>query len=490
MKISVLVLATLFLTISCVFSDSVTLNDGEIIQCEIISETDTQIVIEVSNYNKTITSRRFILKSDIKAVQGESVQQKQELQAYEALAPLQLDPNRDFSKTEYDRGIEAFNKFLMMYPESKSVDDIRQRIALWKSELSHIEKGEAKFDNQWMTPDEKKPFMDRLLKQQQVQATANTLQSLKEKLNSLGYQRQKLVEPVAKAEQSMKDAQDVLANPPTIRVPISQTTPDQPGVPAAPYYDYHKTWHSGAGERIIGDPAVIKKARSDLAFYLAQVNQGRQQLAALDNSINDTRQKIAQTEFENRIAVAKLQAQPPPPRPKPAQAAQPTVSPQQPVALASSQPAPVMPKPKPWIVRNWMGLAIGGGILLILLILAYPLNRMAARAQAEQEPERRAARERLRKVFDRIMIEGERPGGKNTPDGEIIPIGAGQDASGGGRWFVIGHDYIWAVQNNGKEEDNWTLNNVKTDGPGAVGARIPVEAKLAGSIKALARATR
>ncbi|MGD0016344.1 MAG: hypothetical protein ABSC38_02345, partial [Verrucomicrobiia bacterium] len=142
MKISVLVLAILFLTISCAFSDSVTLNDGEVIQCEIISETDTQIVVEVSNSNKTITSRRLISKSDIKTVQRESVQQKQERQAYEALVPLQLDPNREFSKTEYDRGIEAFNKFLAVYTESKFADDIRQRSVLWKSELSHVEKGE------------------------------------------------------------------------------------------------------------------------------------------------------------------------------------------------------------------------------------------------------------------------------------------------------------------------------------------------------------
>ena len=149
-----------------------------------------------------------------------------------------------------------------------------------------------------------------------------------------------------------------------------------------------------------------------------------------------------------------------------------------------------MPEPKSWIVRNWKGLALSGGILLILLILAYPLNRMATRAQAEQEPQRRAARERLRKIFDRIMIEGERPGGKNTPDGGTVPIGKGQEATGIGRWFVISHDYIWAVQNNGKEEDNWTLNNVKTDGPGAIGARVLAEAELADSIKTLAKTIR
>ena len=78
--------------------------------------------------------------------------------------------------------------------------------------------------------------------------------------------------------------------------------------------------------------------------------------------------------------------------------------------------------------------------------------------------------------------------GWNTPEGETVPIGKGQDASGGGRWFVIGSDHIWAVQNNGKDDDNWALNNVKTYGPGAIGARVPVEAELADSIKTLGKA--
>ena len=499
MKVSVLVLASLFLTISCAFSDSVTLNDGELIQCEIVSEIDTQIVIDVSNSNNTITIRRFISKSDVKTVQRESEQQKQERQAYAALAPLRLDPNREFSKTEYERGIEAFNKFLAVYPKSKFVDDIRQRIALWKTELSHIENGEAKFDNQWMTPDEKKPFMDRFLKQQQVQTATDTLQSLRDKLDHLEYQRQKLLGPIAQSEQSAKNAQAVIANPPKIMIPIYKVIPGSPAVPSHDYYA-NGARHTGGGrnasasyevkvgDQPVDDPAVVKKTQADLAFYQNQVNQVRQQLAVWDNSINNTKQKIAQAESENRIAIAKLQKLPPPSKPKPVQVAQP-VSPQ-PVASVSPQPTPAMPEPKPWIVRNWKGLAIGGGILLILLILAYSLNRMATRAQAEQEPQHRAAREQLRKLFDRIMIEGKRPVGKNTPDGEIVPIGKGQDASGGGRWFVIGHDYVWAVQNNGKEEDNWTLNNVKTGGPGAIGARVPVEAELAGSIKALAKATR
>ena len=488
MKVSILVLATLFLILPHAFSDSVMLNSGEVIQGTIVSETDTQIVIEVSNYNRTITNRRLFLRSDIKIVQRESVQQRQERQAVEAIAPLQLDSNREFSKTEYERGIETFNQFLMAYPESKFTDDIRQKIALWKAELSHLENGEVKFDNRWMPPGEKQPLVDKSTKEQRVQTITVTLQSLRKTLDGLGYQRQKLAESIAQAGQSVMDAQNRIANAPRVIIPASQTLPSQPGIPASPYYDARGNRHSGAGERIVGDPVVVKKAQTDLAFYQAQVNQGQQQLAALNRSINDTKQRIAKTESEYQIALAKLQEQPPA-IPKPAPIVQPTVSP---------QPVAATPKPNPWIVRNWKKLALGSGILLVLLILlAYPLKRMAARARVKRERvleergrQRRAAREQLKKIFDRIFIEGERPPGQTAPEGEIVPIGSGQNASGGGRWFVIGPDYIWAVHNNGADNDNWALNNVITDGPGAVGARVTAEVEVANSIKTLAKAAR
>ncbi len=489
MKVSVLVLATLFLGISQAFSDSVTLNNGEIIRGEIVSETDAQITIDVSNASKTIISHRLILKSDIKTVQRESVQQKQEQQVYEALTPLQLDPDHEFSKTDYERGIDTLNKFLTTYPESKFAEDVRQKIALWKSELSHVEKGEVKFDNQWMAPDEKTPFMERFLKHQQVQETAGALQSMKDKLSSLGNQRQKLTDLIAPIEQSMRRAQEVLANPPKIRVPAAQVPPGQPAVQSPPYYDLHKTYHSGAGEFIISDPVVVSKAQTDMTFSQSQMNQARQQLATIDVSINDTKQKIAQKEWDNRTAVAQLQQMLPPSTPKPAQATQPTVSSQL-VASASSQPVSGATEQKPWVVRNWKKLAVAGGILLALLILSYPLSRMSAQARLKKDQQARVAREELKKLFDRIMIEGERPSGMNTPEGETVPIGKGQDASGRGRWFVVGPDYVWAVQNNGRQDDDWAFNNVETGGPGAIGACVAADAELADSIKTLAKTSR
>ena len=145
-------------------------------------------------------------------------------------------------------------------------------------------------------------------------------------------------------------------------------------------------------------------------------------------------------------------------------------------------------------MRNWKALALGTGITLLLGVgLCFPLKRMAARSQVkrvERDQQRHAARQQLKKIFDKIFIEGERPLGKNSPEGETIPIGEGRDPSGGGRWFVLGASYIWAVQNNGRDDDNWVYNNVITDGPGAIGARVTLEAELADFIRATAAAAR
>ena len=51
---------------------------------------------------------------------------------------------------------------------------------------------------------------------------------------------------------------------------------------------------------------------------------------------------------------------------------------------------------------------------------------------------------------------------------------------------MIGPSHVWAVQNNGRDDDNWALNNVETDGHGAIGAFIAADEELAETIRRLA----
>ena len=55
---------------------------------------------------------------------------------------------------------------------------------------------------------------------------------------------------------------------------------------------------------------------------------------------------------------------------------------------------------------------------------------------------------------------------------------------------MIEESYIWAVQNNGRDGDNWALNNVVTDGHGAIGARIAADPEWADYIRSTANAAK
>jgi len=86
----------------------------------------------------------------------------------------------------------------------------------------------------------------------------------------------------------------------------------------------------------------------------------------------------------------------------------------------------------------------------------------------------------LAAIKNEIRRSGEYPEGSHTPDGNRIADT--QDIYGGGDWFVIGNEYIWYVQNNGMDGDNWGANNVRTGGAGAIGWRIGFSADLAARI--------
>src|ERR1039458_6189639 len=97
-------------------ADTLVLNSGEVLQGQILTETDTQIVIEATFYHGTILARRDVPKTDIKSITRESAEQKQEQADYAVLGKYTLNPNQELTRDEYDAGIAAYEKFLATYP--------------------------------------------------------------------------------------------------------------------------------------------------------------------------------------------------------------------------------------------------------------------------------------------------------------------------------------------------------------------------------------
>ena len=77
--------------------------------------------------------------------------------------------------------------------------------------------------------------------------------------------------------------------------------------------------------------------------------------------------------------------------------------------------------------------------------------------------------------------QGELPPGPVVPEGEEILDTA--TPYGGGDWWVIGKDAIWYVQNNGGDGDDWSRNNVRTGGAGAIGWKLPYNAEMEASLR-------
>lgn len=126
----------------------------------------------------------------------------------------------------------------------------------------------------------------------------------------------------------------------------------------------------------------------------------------------------------------------------------------------------------------------------------YTNYRVREVALSEEESARLQAREAARSVAARreeliseIATRGEYGSANEQPLGEIIA--STQTIYGGGDWFVVGdgstqQPWIWAVSNNGADGDNWSRNNIETQGAGAIGRRVPWSAELAAEIRQIA----
>jgi hypothetical protein len=108
------------------------------------------------------------------------------------------------------------------------------------------------------------------------------------------------------------------------------------------------------------------------------------------------------------------------------------------------------------------------------------------RREADAAETRRQRSERhaeIRAIRERIKSDGERPDGMHATEGDRLIDS--QTIYGGGEWFVVGAVWIWYCANNGHDGDDWSQNNVRTGGAGAIGWRLPRTDELANRLREL-----
>ena len=292
----------------CAFGESiVTLKSGEVLQGQILSDTNGVVHIRAFSHNHTISSLRDISHSDIQTIQTETPAQIAERTDYEALSRFQLNPNQEQTVDWYNQWIGAFQKFVKNYPDSDKLPAIRNDIALCQAESKNVAEGKVKFANQWMSVEAKR-----------VAAAEYTIQSLKSQLADLQRQRDKLAENVAAAQGNLAAAQQKLSTLQDSQVPVYQTVTRQqhlgPGKVGGNAVTTTELAHDGYGNPIYTTQGNPERASvlSEIALYQQQLATGPQMLATFDRRIQDVRSQIAKAEQDYASARAQLSLPPPP----------------------------------------------------------------------------------------------------------------------------------------------------------------------------------
>jgi DNA repair exonuclease SbcCD ATPase subunit len=341
--------ALLFWVVTCVAflgrqtllrADTVTLNSGDVLEGQITSETDTQLEMEASFYNGTIISKREVLKSDIKSIARESIEQKQEKAAYAALSRYMLNPNQEFTKAQYATGISVFEKFLTTYTNSTFTAEVNKHLVDWRAESANVESGKVKFAATWMTPDEKKVRVEKAQKQADLQAAQTAVVSLQKQLADLQTQRGTLAASVADTQAKIKAIQDRLA--------AVQGGPG-PG-PSSGRSDLAgrltaKVTGAQSQTEITASGAPnpeIPGLQSQLASYQREIAQEQGTLSSVDAQIQSIQSQIPQREQDSKAALARLTET----------TQDKTNTPVKPVAPPPPPPPPPEPPP-PWYMRLW-----------------------------------------------------------------------------------------------------------------------------------------
>jgi hypothetical protein len=60
--------------------------------------------------------------------------------------------------------------------------------------------------------------------------------------------------------------------------------------------------------------------------------------------------------------------------------------------------------------------------------------------------------------------------------------GSGFNIYGGGTTYVATPDAIWKIENNGTDGDDWSRNNYRTGGAGAVATKFPFDENIARAV--------
>ena len=131
-------------------ADTLILNSDELIEGEIISDTNDVVQIRVPyNTSRTIFTVKSFKHDEIKEIKAADAEQK----SFQEVERYKLGAN-SFSVAYYDQTIQkVFQKFLTDYPSSPQAGIIADRITQWTNERDKVSGGALKWGARWYEGD-------------------------------------------------------------------------------------------------------------------------------------------------------------------------------------------------------------------------------------------------------------------------------------------------------------------------------------------------
>ena len=135
-------------------ADTIKLKDGTVLEGEILSETPTNISIEVASAGGRIMNTTVVPVANIAEVARLSPEQKRDMLMQHEFTRLQtytLNSNVSYAVEYYDKVMNGiFRKFVRTYPGSPHEAEVTDRIKQWQAERDRVAAGQFMSGGEWM----------------------------------------------------------------------------------------------------------------------------------------------------------------------------------------------------------------------------------------------------------------------------------------------------------------------------------------------------
>lgn len=129
-------------------ADTIYLTSGERLDGKVLSETDTEVVMDVQ-VSAGVRDERTIAKSEIASVEKESPAEA----AYREVDDYQPGPT-NLPADDYEKAITALSDYLTAYPDSPHAADVQRNLTALTAEKALLDRGQVKFGGRWLSLEE------------------------------------------------------------------------------------------------------------------------------------------------------------------------------------------------------------------------------------------------------------------------------------------------------------------------------------------------